>query len=51
MFATYREMLANPVRAFSGAVEALRKLKERGVGLGIVSKSHFYTMRILGLTL
>jgi putative hydrolase of the HAD superfamily len=51
MFAAYREMLANPVRAFSGAVEALRKLKERGVGLGIVSNSQFYTMPILGLTL
>jgi putative hydrolase of the HAD superfamily len=51
MFATYREMLANPVRAFSGAVEALRKLKEGGVGLGIASNSQFYTMPILGLTL
>lgn len=51
MVAAYREMLANPVRAFSGAVEALRKFKERGVGLGIVSNSQFYTMPILGLTL
>ena len=51
MFAAYREMLANPVRPFSGAVEALRELKERGVGLGIVSNSQFYTMPILGLTL
>ena len=51
MFAAYCEMLANPVRAFSGAVEALRKLKEGGVGLGIVSNSQFYTMPILGLTL
>ena len=51
MFAAYREMLANPVRAFSGAVEALRTLKEGGIGLGIVSNSQFYTMPILGLTL
>ncbi|MCG6946615.1 MAG: HAD family hydrolase [Deltaproteobacteria bacterium] len=51
MFAAYREMLANPVRPFSGAVEALRTLKERGVGLGIVSNSQFYTMPVLGLTL
>ena len=51
MFAAYREMMENPVRAFSGAVEALRTLKERGVGLGIVSNSQFYTMPILGLTL
>lgn len=51
MFAAYREMVANPVRPFSGAVEALRELKERGVGLGIVSNSQFYTMPILGLTL
>jgi putative hydrolase of the HAD superfamily len=51
MFAAYREMVANPVRPFSGAVEALRELQERGVGLGIVSNSQFYTMPILGLTL
>lgn len=51
MFAAYREMLANPVRPFSGAVEALKELKERGVRLGIVSNSQFYTMTILGLTL
>ena len=51
MFAAYREMLANPVRPFSGAAEALRELTERGVGLGIVSNSQFYTMPILGLTL
>jgi FMN phosphatase YigB (HAD superfamily) len=51
MFAAYREMMANPVRPFSGAVEALRALKERGVGLGIVSNSQFYTMPVLGLTL
>jgi putative hydrolase of the HAD superfamily len=51
MFAAYREMMANPVRPFSGAAEALSELKERGVGLGIVSNSQFYTMPILGLTL
>ena len=51
MFAAYREMLANPVRPFSGAAEALSELKERGVGLGIVSNSQFYTMPILGQTL
>ena len=51
MFAAYREMLANPVRPFSGAAEALRKFKERGLALGIVSNSQFYTMPILGLTL
>jgi putative hydrolase of the HAD superfamily len=51
MFAAYREMVANPVRPFSGAAEALRELKERGMELGIVSNSQFYTMPILGLTL
>jgi putative hydrolase of the HAD superfamily len=51
MFAAYREMVANPVRPFSGAAEALSELKKRGVGLGIVSNSQFYTMPILGLTL
>ncbi len=49
--AAYREMLANPVRPFSGAAEALRKLKSKGVRLGIVSNSQFYTIPILGLTL
>ena len=51
MFAAYREMVANPVRPFSGAAEALRELKERGMELGIVSNSQFYTLPILGLTL
>jgi putative hydrolase of the HAD superfamily len=51
MAAAYREMLANPVRAFSGAAAVLRKLKARGLKLGIVSNSQFYTMPILGLTL
>ena len=51
MFAAYREMVANPVRPFSGAVEALRELKERGMELGIASNSQFYTLPILGLTL
>ena len=49
--AAYREMLANPVRPFSGATEALQKLKKRGMRLGIVSNSQFYTMPILGLSL
>ena len=51
MAAAYREMLANPVRAFSGAADALRELKKRGIRLGIVSNSQFYTMPILGITL
>ena len=51
MAAAYREMLANPVRPFSGATEALQKFKKRGMRLGIVSNSQFYTMPILGLTL
>ena len=49
--AAYREMLANPVRAFYGAAEALKELSKRGKKLGIVSNSQFYTMPILGLTL
>jgi putative hydrolase of the HAD superfamily len=51
MAAAYREMLANPVRAFSGAADALRKLATTGVRLGIASNSQFYTMPILGRTL
>jgi putative hydrolase of the HAD superfamily len=46
--AAYREMLANPVRAFSGAAEALTNFKKNGIRLGIVSNSQFYTMPILG---
>lgn len=49
--AAYREMLANPVRAFAGAVETLRNLKNAGIRLGIVSNCQFYTMPILGYTL
>ncbi len=49
--AAYSEMLANPVRAFTGAGEALKALKNAGVVLGIVSNSQFYTMAILGRTL
>lgn len=51
MVAAYREMLANPVRPFSGATAALKKLRNRGMRLGIVSNSQFYTMPIVGLTL
>ena len=51
VLAAYREMLANPVRAFAGAAEALKELKKRGTRLGIVSNSQFYTMPIVGLTL
>ena len=51
MVAAYREMLANPVRAFSGAAEALTELKNMGIRLGIVSNSQFYTMPILELCL
>ena len=49
--AAYREMVANPVRAFSGAKAVLRALKRRGMRLGIVSNSQFYTLPILGMTL
>lgn len=51
MAAAYREMVANPVRRFSGATEALQKFKKGGMRLGIVSNSQFYSMPILGLTL
>jgi putative hydrolase of the HAD superfamily len=51
MVAAYREMLANPVRAFSGVADALRELRKGGMRLGIVSNSQFYTMPILGATL
>jgi putative hydrolase of the HAD superfamily len=49
--AAYREMLANPVRAFAGAAEVLQELKANRIRLGIVSNSQFYTMPILGMTL
>ena len=51
MVATYRELLANPVQPFSGAVEALWKLKKRGIRLGLASNSQFYTLPILGKAL
>ena len=51
MVAAYREMLANPVRPFSGAAEALKKLKQNGMRLGVVSNSQFYTMPILAVSL
>jgi len=49
--AAYREMQANPVRAFSGTVEALRRLQGAGVKLGLVSNAQFYTLPILGYVL
>ena len=49
--AAYREMMANPVRPFSGAAETLEQLKKSGMRLGIVSNSQFYTMPILGVNL
>ena len=51
MIAAYREMKANPVRPFSGVTETLKKLKQSGIRLGIVSNSQFYTMPILGVNL
>lgn len=49
--AAYREMMANPVRPFTGAAETLKQLKKSGMRLGIVSNSQFYTMPILGVNL
>ena len=49
--AIFREMKANPVAAFSGAGDCLKKLKQRNIKLGIVSNSQFYTMPILGRAL
>lgn len=51
MVAAYRELLANPVRPFSGAAEALVKLKKSGIMLGLASNSQFYTVPILGRAL
>ena len=51
MMAAYREMKANPVRPFSGVTKTLKKLKQSGIRLGIVSNSQFYTMPILGVNL
>jgi FMN phosphatase YigB (HAD superfamily) len=47
MLAAYREMMANPVRPFSGAAKALSKLKGSGIMLGLASNSQFYTLPIL----
>jgi putative hydrolase of the HAD superfamily len=51
MLAAYRELMANPVRPFSGAAEALLKLKRSGIKLGLASNSQFYTLPILGKVL
>ena len=51
MLAAYREVMANPVRPFSGAAEALLKLKRNGIMLGLASNSQFYTLPILGKVL
>ena len=49
--AAYRELMANPVRPFSGAAKALSKLKGNGIMLGLASNSQFYTLPILGKAL
>jgi putative hydrolase of the HAD superfamily len=51
MVAAYRELLANPIRPFSGAAEALLKLKKNGIVLGLASNSQFYTLPILAKVL
>ena len=51
MLGAYREFLANPVRPFYGAAEALVKLKRKGIMLGLASNSQFYTLPILGKAL
>jgi putative hydrolase of the HAD superfamily len=51
MVAAYRELMANPIRPFSGVVEALLKLKKSGIMLGLASNSQFYTLPILGKVL
>lgn len=51
MLAAYRELMANPVRPFSGAAETLAKLKRKGIMLGLASNSQFYTLPILGKVL
>ena len=43
--------MANPVRPFFGAAEALLKLKRSGIKLGLASNSQFYTLPILGKVL
>jgi putative hydrolase of the HAD superfamily len=51
MVAAYRELMANPIRPFSGVVEALLKLKKSGIMLGLASNSQFYTLPIVGKVL
>jgi putative hydrolase of the HAD superfamily len=51
MLAAYREWMANPIRPFFGAVEALFELKRSGIMLGLASNSQFYTLPILGKVL
>ena len=51
MLAAYRELMANPVRPFSGAAQALLQLKKNGILLGLASNSQFYTLPILGKAL
>lgn len=51
MVAAYREWMANPIRPFFGAVEALFELKRSGIMLGLASNSQFYTLPILGKVL
>ena len=51
MVAAYRELMANPVRPFSGAAEALFKLRKSGIMLGLASNSQFYTLPILAKVL
>jgi putative hydrolase of the HAD superfamily len=51
MVAAYRELMANPIRPFSGAAEALLRLKKNGIMLGLASNSQFYTLPILAKAL
>jgi putative hydrolase of the HAD superfamily len=51
MVAAYRELMANPVQPFSGAAEAMFKLRRKGIMLGLASSSQFYTLPILGKVL
>ncbi len=50
-FAIYRELEANPVAPFKGAARLIKRLKERGVRIGIVSNSQFYSLPISSKTL
>jgi putative hydrolase of the HAD superfamily len=51
MVAAYRELMANPIRPFSGAAEALLQLKRSGIMLGLASNAQFYTLPILAKVL